>query len=464
MSKNTEIELKLLVSKADLKKLLALDFVSAAIRPESRRQRRLVSSYYDTPDWAFKSNGIAYRVRDKGDGTFEATVKTSLLNSAGLSERRELNVPLPAARPVLDGFTELGLDVDLRELAPEGVSRLFTVTVQRTTYILDLDGATAELAIDHGKITAGKNSDKIDEIEIELLEGETGALLRFASKIAAAVPMFAEKRSKFARGLALCGAAADAPVVKSKLGGGPARSELLQSVQQCGGVLLDMQNKLREQIGDALLKELRRQLASMRSLAALGAKLSGTENHGADILEHWLNDIDKLRSLRALQKLWQKLYEQGRPALGRCALTKKLAQAVSQEETAVQERARQGTLTALVYAVSGWLYGVPLTDEEQSIGAAARGCIKGWQLSAADAQEDEAQAAAENICALARLSSGKFFAKTAENTKKLRRQLGRKRMARQWRSFLGEACAASTSKLLYRDAGVVLGYLLAGEK
>ncbi len=121
MNLNTEIELKLLVSKSDLKKLLALDFVSAAIRPDSCRKRRLISSYYDTPDGAFRKNGIAYRVRSYGDRTYEATVKSTLQNSAGLSERREFNLPLTAARAVLDGFSEMGLGRELSELAPDGV-------------------------------------------------------------------------------------------------------------------------------------------------------------------------------------------------------------------------------------------------------------------------------------------------------------------------------------------------------
>ena len=81
----------------------------------------------------------------------------------------ELNLPLNSPRPKLEGFAELGLATELKELAPNGVSKLFTVTVQRTTYILDLEGAVAELAVDKGKITAGTAVDKIDEVEIELL-------------------------------------------------------------------------------------------------------------------------------------------------------------------------------------------------------------------------------------------------------------------------------------------------------
>lgn len=203
MAKNTEIELKLLLSKEDLERLLTLDFMVQAVREGSRKVRHLVSTYYDTQELTLKGHGIAYRVRDKGDGSFEATVKTQKQSAGGLSERLELNLPLTEAQPVLDGFAALGLGFELSELAPCGVQALFTVDVQRITYILDYAGAVCELAIDKGAIRCGEKSDSIDEVEIELLEGEVQALLELKERIAAAVTLRAEERSKFARGLAL---------------------------------------------------------------------------------------------------------------------------------------------------------------------------------------------------------------------------------------------------------------------
>ena len=203
MAKNTEIELKLLLSKEDLERLLTLDFMVQAVREGSRKVRHLVSTYYDTQELTLKEHGIAYRVRDKGDGSFEATVKTQKQSAGGLSERLELNLPLAEEQPVLDGFAALGLGFELSELAPCGVQALFTVDVQRITYILDYAGAVCELAIDKGAIRCGEKSDSIDEVEIELLEGEVQALLELKERIAAAVTLRAEERSKFARGLAL---------------------------------------------------------------------------------------------------------------------------------------------------------------------------------------------------------------------------------------------------------------------
>lgn len=200
MAKNTEIELKLLLSREGLEKMLQLDFMQQAMRPGSYKKRRLVSTYYDTEDMALTQHGIAYRVRDKGDGSFEATVKTSKQSKDGLSERLELNLPLQEFKPELNGFAALGLGY---ELAPAGVHALFTVDVERITYILDYDGAVIELAIDKGAIHCGEQSDSIDEVEFELMSGTVDALLELKDKIASQVELRAEERSKFARGLAL---------------------------------------------------------------------------------------------------------------------------------------------------------------------------------------------------------------------------------------------------------------------
>lgn len=209
--KNVEIELKLLLDKDDLEKLLASELLKSVVREGSEKKRNLVSNYYDTAGLALKQHGIAYRVRDKGDGTFEATIKTDKKSSGGLSERLELNLPLTENVAVLEGFAELGLGYELTELAPNGVKKLFAVDVVRTTYILDLDGAVAELAIDKGKIFANGNEDAIDEVELELVDGKVEAMLNFAEQMAKLVTVRTEKRSKFARGLALIGVASDLP-------------------------------------------------------------------------------------------------------------------------------------------------------------------------------------------------------------------------------------------------------------
>ena len=475
MAKNTEIELKLLVAKDNLKKLLQLDCVAGAMRENSCQKRRLVSSYYDTEDLAFKRNGIAYRVRSKGDGSYEATVKTSVRNAAGLSERLELNLPLNNARAKLDGFAELGLGYELTELAPNGVSKLFTVTVQRTTYILDLQGAVAELAIDHGKITAGKAVDKIDEIEIELLEGDKGALLQLAAEIAAQVPLFVEKRSKFARGLALRGIASDEEPLTDKLGNGLVKAELLTAIAAHGEQLFALKNAIEANVSEKTLKALRRELLVLRSLTAL-ANVSPCA-----LLEEGLALVNEVRCLLDLQALWQLLQLRGGLS-GRTSLQKKLSELTSAALEELQLYAEQGRFTAIIFALTSQVYAADVADE--SVESRVRASLKEWQQELAQKQDKAAVnaeaaleeeneqdkpeymlaqrlLAAENICALARCCNLKAAAKAAEAAKKQRRQLNKQALLAAWQETLANICELSSSKLLYREAGMVLGYLLA---
>lgn len=203
MMQNTEIELKLLISKGEVEKMLHLDFIEAALRGQDAKRRHLISAYYDTEDFNFAKHGIAYRVRDKGDGSYEVTVKTSGKSEGALSERKEYNLPVVEFKPKLEGFAALGLEIELSSLAPQGVHLLFVVDVERVTYILDYHEAVIELAIDQGKIVGNNKIDYIDEVEMELISGDKKTLLELMERLASKIQIKAEGRSKFSRGLAL---------------------------------------------------------------------------------------------------------------------------------------------------------------------------------------------------------------------------------------------------------------------
>lgn len=201
---NQEIELKLVLAPGELARLLNLEDFHRYVRAGSRKTHILTTYYYDTKDLKLRQKGIAFRVRDKGDGSFEATVKAGKKSVAlGLAQRVEINIPLPSAEPVLTGFKERGLGVELSELVPEGVNLLFTSKIERITYIIDYKGSVIELAIDKGQVVAGEKSAPIDEIELELMEGEVAAILELEKLWSSQVQMQPEEISKFMRGLAL---------------------------------------------------------------------------------------------------------------------------------------------------------------------------------------------------------------------------------------------------------------------
>ncbi len=202
---NKEIEVKLILAEGQFEKMMDLPWFKAMVVPGSQKVRNLISTYYDTAEGIFRSNGVAYRVRSKGDGTYEATAKRTLHKADGLSERLEINIPLTDGQPVLKGFAEQGLGCDLDQLAPKGVQPLFTVNVERLMLLLKVEDTVIELALDKGNITNPYNdkTDAIDELELELKEGSEAVLMELVDKLKQQIVMRGEDRSKFARGLAL---------------------------------------------------------------------------------------------------------------------------------------------------------------------------------------------------------------------------------------------------------------------
>ena len=462
--KNVEIELKLLLGKRELKKLLASELLKGVLREGSEKKRNLVSSYYDTADFALKKNGIAYRVRDKGDGTFEATVKTDRKSNGGLSERVELNMPLAENTAVLEGFGELGLGYELTELAPDGVGKLFTVDVVRTTYLLDLDGAVAELAVDNGKIIAGKRKDDIDEIEIELVEGEVGALMNFAAKLAELVPVFTEKRSKFARGLALLGVESDWQTGKVKVDNeANARLEVLKLAQVRGDSLLLLQNALKKTAKAGDVKQLVKDLQSLRSYVEFGkvfAESVATEKALSKIKEV-LGVATNLQEIWKLQALWEELVEKAE-VLSNNVLAKNLTACEAEAEEALCKLMAKGELSVIVYNVVAWLYQSEWQNEEYlQLESTVRCRLQDWQdaLGEAEALEDKL-VLLNNIQCLAKGLNGKAMAKLADAKKKERRKVAEAVEKERAINFVQNLSKNSNSRVLNRDTGVVIGYLL----
>ena len=101
-------------------------------------------------------------------------------------------MPLKKDSPTVSGFTELGLETDLEELlAGEELQKLFTVEVKREIRLLQVTPETVlEMAIDQGKINAGKQKEKIDEVELEIKAGTKADLLDFTAQIAAKIPIW----------------------------------------------------------------------------------------------------------------------------------------------------------------------------------------------------------------------------------------------------------------------------------
>lgn len=198
-----EIELKLALDPAGIKRLLRAPSILAIARGAARSQT-LTSTYFDTSALDLTAAGIALRLRKRGRHWVQ-TLKTRGSSQAGLHARGEFETPAPggvidlAALSAIDGVAELLAPFHDREL-----KGLFTTAFRRTAFDVTLEeGGVAELAFDLGEVQADGRVDPISEIEIELKSGSPRELYAFARQLLTLEPLHIDNRSKAQRGFAL---------------------------------------------------------------------------------------------------------------------------------------------------------------------------------------------------------------------------------------------------------------------
>jgi len=213
-----EVELKLRIDPADVPRLAGLPVLSGP-----GAVQRLESTYYDTPDLHLLREKVSFRVRRQDEG-FVQTVKGPPRAHGIVQHRGEWEVPVPGPEPqpaLLDdpaARTHLGplADAVAEAVAGNGLKPMFASHVERTVRIVgnpsggaatgtgDAGADRIEVAIDVGEIrTPDDRSQPIAEVELELKEGDPGALYRLARILNAQVPMRVERRTKAERGYAL---------------------------------------------------------------------------------------------------------------------------------------------------------------------------------------------------------------------------------------------------------------------
>jgi inorganic triphosphatase YgiF len=208
---STEVELKLAASAVYLPELKR---ALAEMAPEADSScRRLISTYYDTPDLALKRRGLTLRVREQGD-RFIQTVKAGDLSGGDLLTRGEWEDELAANRP--DPLAPRS-GARLPDGVADDLRPLFATDVTRTSVAIEPTPATRiEAAIDEGEIRAACCSgvEPISEIELELSTGDPAALYEVALQLLEVAPIRIEPLSKSERGYRLGqGATAAALVV-----------------------------------------------------------------------------------------------------------------------------------------------------------------------------------------------------------------------------------------------------------
>ncbi|WP_018077425.1 CYTH and CHAD domain-containing protein [Thiobacillus denitrificans] len=197
-SQPVEIELKL----ALLPQRVAAFTKLMARQRNAPVQEELITRYFDTPDFSLSALGVAVRVRRAGRHWLQ-TLKTEGERHGGLSRRPEYEMPISRSKPDWEKFPP-----EARALVPEALRAqlvvVFETRFNRTAWLIDNHGgAEIEVALDVGEVRAGRRSQPICEIELELRAGQPDALFVLAQGWARRLDCVPLDDSKADRGVRL---------------------------------------------------------------------------------------------------------------------------------------------------------------------------------------------------------------------------------------------------------------------
>lgn len=209
----TEVELKLALPPPAAGRLKRHPLLKGA-KPV---RHKLLSLYFDTPDFALSQRAVALRLRRNGYH-WEQTLKADAETIGALTRRPEWNIQVTGNRPDLDVLPAEARSL-LGDIDAGALQVCFSTEFSRIAWHLEGEGGALELALDQGEVRAGEASEAISEVEFELKSGAGGQLFKMATAFLDALPFTLEPRSKAERGYLLAGAARAEPIraAKSKL-------------------------------------------------------------------------------------------------------------------------------------------------------------------------------------------------------------------------------------------------------
>jgi inorganic triphosphatase YgiF len=204
-----EVEIKFATDAAGLAAALA----SPLLRVEKPNPaRKLVSIYFDTPDWALKRRKMALRVRRAGRAAPVMTLKWPLLAAGDVFARGEVEVRAPNMEPDISRF-DADMAASLREIIGEApLEAKYETRVRRVTRLIGHGSARIEAAFDEGAIHSGARELPLRELELELKSGPAQDFFDFAALLAEDLPLRLDNVSKAERAADFCEGTAPKPV------------------------------------------------------------------------------------------------------------------------------------------------------------------------------------------------------------------------------------------------------------
>ncbi|MDD4320944.1 MAG: CYTH domain-containing protein [Acidaminococcaceae bacterium] len=480
MSSNVEMEIKLIIAKKDLPKFFGHPLIKKAVITGSEKTLEIENYYYDTSDYKISNAGMSYRIRKTGK-EWEATVKTQGEAGGGFSARGEYTVAVKKNEPVFSGF-ENTFDKKLQTLlADEELQLMFTVSVTREVSLLQITAETLlEMAVDNGEILVENRKSKIEEVELEIKSGNKADLFAFVAKVAEKTPLFIEPKSKFQRGLELlAGKKEEIKQLEYNFKPditGNAETEFKKLIDHCISNILEKQNSLRskENLIDAdklLLVDVKRLRAIIDFVSPL---LENKDYENYRTIVNGLNDpLQELYVIKRFARQWKNIYKKAGTMLRNNVLLKRLEERREIITKNISKQVSSGIYTAGLFEIMAQLenttwQGATFLQMDQF----ALNRLKYWQAQLLEIQitneklqEDTARKMRRVIEVMVMVRSstkiGRLDKETYTYLKALYRNLKVLNFDVYGHKDILAFLQGTNSRVLYRDAGLLLGYRLS---
>jgi triphosphatase len=190
-----EVELKFLIESGGLPMLDALPVIGKRLRRAPRKH--IETTYFDTSDRRFTDHGFALRVRKQDKNALLSIKQAGSLGSG----REEWEKPITGDEPSAQDMsgtpagTLLQEDGAAAQLAP-----LYTVAVDRASFVVKEGSAQIEIAVDRGEIKRDGAELPVCELELELKKGDPRQLFALAQRFIDKAPLRLSLVSKGDRG------------------------------------------------------------------------------------------------------------------------------------------------------------------------------------------------------------------------------------------------------------------------
>jgi len=196
MSFAPELELKFEVPTASLSSLSRGSLLNG-VRSSGGKSANLVSVYFDTKKLKLRRKAVSLRIRRMGRRTVQ-TVKQE--NGHGTFARNEWEHDIGDRHTDIELVRKTPLRSVVSKKLRRGLTPVFETRVRRKVFQVKCGESEIELSVDKGEIEAGRKTQPICEVELELKRGQPRDLFRIAKQLAEKVPAQLTVASKADRG------------------------------------------------------------------------------------------------------------------------------------------------------------------------------------------------------------------------------------------------------------------------